>query len=401
MKAIVDLNLVNEKASTAGVTFQNSPYSYFKGTTWNGSASEAMSARLALKPTNQNKVKFSIEGNHSIGGWVDMLSVESQYSSTNSAVLYLQGLFTGYGGKIEVDYDGYFRFKDLSGNFSHFGALSFGGSGNPAFNEFWSNAYDADIRTNFGGRILISAGVPPWKYGGTEGTTTGWTGAEYVLSYLPIAIGVGGSPTAKFQVRSTTEQARFEYDASNRFKITVASSADTTFDLTAGSGTPKFIFSKDIEVSKITSTTIELGHASDTTLSRSSAGILAIEGTILPSVSSTNSLTNKFITPQTQTVADAGGTLTPVAILNDMVIATALSQATLIANPSGSPVQGEKLIIRLKDNGTSRALSYGSQYREIGNSLPTATAANKTMYLGFIFNSTDTKWDLIAVSEEV
>lgn len=114
----------------------------------------------------------------------------------------------------------------------------------------------------------------------------------------------------------------------------------------------------------------------------------------------TQTLTDKFVTPQLQSVADAGGTLTPVSITNDMVIATALSQATTIAAPSGSPVQGEKLVIRLKDNGTARALTWNSIYRAIGVTLPTTTVISKTVYCGFIYNSTDTKWDCVAVAQE-
>ena len=41
---------------------------------------------------------------------------------------------------------------------------------------------------------------------------------------------------------------------------------------------------------------IELGNASDTTLSRSAAGVLAVEGVVIPTVSSTNTLTNKTLT---------------------------------------------------------------------------------------------------------
>lgn len=41
--------------------------------------------------------------------------------------------------------------------------------------------------------------------------------------------------------------------------------------------------------------TIELGAASDTTLSRSAAGVLAVEGVVIPSISSTNTLSNKTI----------------------------------------------------------------------------------------------------------
>lgn len=43
------------------------------------------------------------------------------------------------------------------------------------------------------------------------------------------------------------------------------------------------------------STTIELGHATDTTLSRVSAGVIAVEGVTIPTISSTSTLTNKTI----------------------------------------------------------------------------------------------------------
>lgn len=149
-----------------------------------------------------------------------------------------------------------------------------------------------------------------------------------------------------------------------------------------------------------TTGTIEIGAASDTTISRSSAGVIAVEGVPVVNTTTTQTVTNKFVTPQVQSVADAGGTLTPVSITNDVVIATALSQATTIAAPTGSPVQGEKLVIRLKDNGTARALTWNAIYRAIGVTLPTTTVISKTVYCGFIYNSTDTKWDCVAVAQE-
>lgn len=183
----------------------------------------------------------------------------------------------------------------------------------------------------------------------------------------------------------------------------VPSTLDTTSSITGAirtSGGISAAKAANIGTSLTVGTTIELGNASDTTLSRSSAGVIAVEGVVIPSISSTNTLTNKFITPQVQSVADAGGTLTPVSITNDVVIATALSQATTIAAPTGSPVQGERLVIRLKDNGTARALTWNAIYRAIGVTIPTTTVISKTVYCGFIYNSTDTKWDCVAVAQE-
>ena len=41
---------------------------------------------------------------------------------------------------------------------------------------------------------------------------------------------------------------------------------------------------------------IELGHATDTTIARSSAGVISVEGVVVPTVSSTSTLTNKTLT---------------------------------------------------------------------------------------------------------
>lgn len=147
-------------------------------------------------------------------------------------------------------------------------------------------------------------------------------------------------------------------------------------------------------------TTIELGHASDTTLSRVSAGVMAVEGVTVPTISSTSTMTNKRNQPRIVSAAsyttDTGTSLDVSTC--DIFIVTAQAGALKFNNPSGTPVQGEKLMIRIKDNGTARALTYDTQFRASSDlALPTTTVLSKTLYMGFIYNSTDTKWDLIAV----
>ncbi len=158
-----------------------------------------------------------------------------------------------------------------------------------------------------------------------------------------------------------------------------------------------------ITVATITTTgNLELGHASDTTLSRSSAGVLAVEGVVIPSISSTNTMTNKRNQPRIVSAAsyttDTGTSLDVSTC--DIFIVTAQAGALLFNAPSGTPVQGEKLVIRIKDNGTARALTWNSVFRAMGTALPSTTVLSKTLYLGFIYNSTDTKWDLIASGQE-
>lgn len=140
-----------------------------------------------------------------------------------------------------------------------------------------------------------------------------------------------------------------------------------------------------------TSGNIELGNASDTTLSRSAAGQLAVEGirvkTTTPLVLSAASYTT-----------DTGTSLNMDNL--DMFIITAQAGALLFNAPGGTLVQGRTLVIRIKDNGTARALTWNSVFRAMGTALPSTTVLSKTLYLGFFYNSTDTKWDLVASAQE-
>lgn len=103
-------------------------------------------------------------------------------------------------------------------------------------------------------------------------------------------------------------------------------------------------------------------------------------------------------TPNVQSVTSAA-TVTPTTT-NDEVVVTAQAVALALANPTGTAVQGQSLIIRIKDNGTARVITYDTQYRAIGVTLPTTTVISKTLYLGFIYNSNDTKWDCIGVAQQ-
>lgn len=103
------------------------------------------------------------------------------------------------------------------------------------------------------------------------------------------------------------------------------------------------------------------------------------------------------LNPRVQSAAS--GALTPTSA-NDLCIRTALSAALTINNPTGTMVQGQALMIRLKDNGTARAITWGANYRGIGAVLPTTTVINKTMYIAMVWNSTDTKYDVTGVALE-
>lgn len=127
-----------------------------------------------------------------------------------------------------------------------------------------------------------------------------------------------------------------------------------------------------------------------------------ISSVVIPTISSTSTFTNKRINKRivsiTSYTTDTGTSLD--ISTTDVFIITAQATALKFNNPTGTPTEGQGLIIRIKDNGTPRALTYDTQFRAIGNALPTTTILSKTLYMGFIFNSTDTKWDLIAITQE-
>ena len=117
---------------------------------------------------------------------------------------------------------------------------------------------------------------------------------------------------------------------------------------------------------------------------------------------STTTFTNKRINPRVDASTSASATTwAPNSDTTDIFeLAGALSVAvTTISNPSGTPVDGQKLIIRVKSDGSAHALTWsGSQWRASSDlALPTTTIISKTLYLGFIYNSVDTKWDLLAL----
>ena len=119
-------------------------------------------------------------------------------------------------------------------------------------------------------------------------------------------------------------------------------------------------------------------------------------------LSQTQTLTNKRVTPRIGTVADAA-TITPTGDDSDQYNVTALAQAATVAAPSGTPTNGQKLVIRIKDNGTARALTWTTSsgaYRAIGVTLPTTTVISKTVYVGCIYNAADTFWDVVAVAQQ-
>lgn len=112
--------------------------------------------------------------------------------------------------------------------------------------------------------------------------------------------------------------------------------------------------------------------------------------------SATATLTNKRITKRS-TSNTTLATLTISSDAMDLHVLTAQSTALTIAAPTGTPTLGQQLWIRIKDDGTARAITWNAAWRGVGVTLPATTTAGKTMYIEAMRNTTDSTWDVIDV----
>lgn len=93
----------------------------------------------------------------------------------------------------------------------------------------------------------------------------------------------------------------------------------------------------------------------------------------------------------------------PPVDICDIYKVTALATDVAITAPTSythSIAEGQGMVMRIKDDGTARALTWGAIYRPIGLTLPTTTIPGKTLYIGMFYNLTDTKWDVVGINQE-
>lgn len=100
-------------------------------------------------------------------------------------------------------------------------------------------------------------------------------------------------------------------------------------------------------------------------------------------------------TPRVTAVVSTA-TLTPNADTTDIAAVTAQAANLTIAAPMGTPVDGQRLTIRIRDNGTTRTLTFNAAYVQFATGqLPATTTINKTHYFVFAWNAATTVWELV------
>lgn len=127
----------------------------------------------------------------------------------------------------------------------------------------------------------------------------------------------------------------------------------------------------------------------------------ALDTSKVVDLTTAQTLTTKRITKRVNSVASSA---TP-AINTDTtdvftITALALAITSMTSSLSGTPTNGQGLIIRFLDNGTARGITWGASFASRGATLPTTTTLGKYTYVGLIWNSTTSTWDCIATVTE-
>lgn len=86
----------------------------------------------------------------------------------------------------------------------------------------------------------------------------------------------------------------------------------------------------------------------------------------------------------------------------DTVTITALATAitSMTSGLSGTPNNFDKLLIRIKDNGATTTIAWGTSYAQQGIPLPTVTVASKVLTIGLMWDAVASKWECIGVTQE-
>ena len=253
-----------------------------------------------------------------------------------------------------------------------------------------NTAPDQTVALTQGGTTTITGTYPNFTISSADqfqGTVTSVTGTAPVVSSggATPAISMAAATTSVNGYLTSTDWTTFN----NKGAGTVTSVAATVPSFLSVTGSP------------ITSSGTLAITLSGTALPEANGGTGAttLAGASIATYTGTETLTNKRIDPRVTSAASAS-TLTPSVATADVYAYTALAAGLTINAPTGTPVDGDKLMFRLLDNGTSRALTWDATYTVIGVTLPTATTISKTTYVGCIYNANNTRWDVIAVTTQ-
>lgn len=190
------------------------------------------------------------------------------------------------------------------------------------------------------------------------------------------------------------------------------SSANLAAAVTGETGTGGLVFA-----TSPTLVTPVLGVATATSINKvaftapaTSATLTLIDGTTLTgpaasgtaaTLAGTETLTNKRISARITTIVSSA-TPTVNTDNTDAVTITALAATitSMTTNLSGTPNNFDRLVYRIKDDGTGRPITWGASFASRVGTLPSTTVASKVVGAVFWWNSVTSTWDCMASGTE-
>jgi hypothetical protein len=224
------------------------------------------------------------------------------------------------------------------------------------------------------------------------GTTTGTVAQGDDSRFTPSSTSISDSTTTGRALLTTTDAST----ARTTLGVAYGTSAGTVIEgngtLTNCTGLPVTGIAASTSAA-LGVGTVELGHATDTTLSRSAAGVLAVEGVDVVTTSATQTLTNKTetnptITNYTESVV-AIGTVTStntIALTSGTVQTATLTASTACTFTMPTATAGKSFILLLKQAATTGAgTATFTGVKWSGGTAPTITStAGRMDILSFI-----------------
>jgi hypothetical protein len=247
-------------------------------------------------------------------------------------------------------------------------------------------------------------------YGASNGqiavqNSTNWSRLLQNANNLYIDNGVGGSTGNTIFRGSSSTIELMRLDSSGNLGIGT-SSPSVNLEISKGSGSSLRVIDDAVNgrggYLRATSSIFEVGTTSGVrplvfTIDSVEKARIDTSGNF--SVASSVAITSSRINPRTVSTTSTS-TLSPDIQAYDQYDLTAQAVGLTVAAPTGTPVNGNKLMFRILDNGTGQTITWNATYTAIGVTLPTSTTANKMVYVGCVYNSTNTRWDVIAVSTQ-
>lgn len=267
-----------------------------------------------------------------------------------------------------------------------------------------------------GGRVGINIINPTSSLHLPAGTATASTAPLKFTSGVNLTIPESGAiefdgtnfyitpSTTRYSLLSTRELKTDLTDNSDSY-IASQKAVKTAVDAKAPSANPTFtgtvVLPKTLEIQDTSADHQYVLAVNELTADRTVTLPLLTDNDEFTFNAHTQTLTNKRVTPRITTITSHA---TPTINTDncDAVTITAQAEAitSMTTNLSGTPTNFQKLIIRIKDNGTARAITWGTSFEAKGVALPTTTVLSKVLTVGFIYDTVTSKWGCVASAQE-